>query len=181
MKARMVTQSFRLSEAEKSSWKAWCLAQNTNPGSGLRSVIRKLIATSTPRHKAVVVIESPDATRCRIEVRLTRSEHSVLERLAEERGASINVLLVQVARAFMSNQPALCFDDAQTVRESNERLLALGRNINQLAKSVNVGKLQQIDDALLKQIQREIHAHTQLVSAAVRASTERWEVTWRGL
>lgn len=181
MKERMVTQSFRLSEAEKSGWKAWCLAQNTNPGRGLRSVIRKLIAASTPRNEAVVVSESPDATRCRVEVRLTRSEHSVLERLAEERSASVNVLLVQVARAFMSNQPALCFDDAQTVRESNERLLALGRNINQLAKSVNAGKLQQIDDALLKQIQREIHVHTQLVSAAVRACTERWEVTWRGL
>jgi hypothetical protein len=66
--------------------------------------------------------------------------------------------------------------EIEALGESNYQLLAIGRNLNQVAKAMNEGRR---DSAILESIQslrQLIDAHTEKVSNAIRASVERWDM-----
>lgn len=57
--------------------------------------------------------------------------------------------------------------------ESNYQLLALGRNLNQVARRLNEGQHEPITVERIEALRRRIEKHTKLVSNAIRASLER--------
>lgn len=65
--------------------------------------------------------------------------------------------------------------------ESNYQLLALGRNLNQIARRLNEGRYEPITVERIVALRSLIEKHTELVSKAIRASLERWSISPRGL
>lgn len=63
--------------------------------------------------------------------------------------------------------------------ESNYQLLALGRNLNQIARRLNEGHYGPITVNRIETLSRPIEKHTEVVSDAIRASLERWCITPR--
>lgn len=61
--------------------------------------------------------------------------------------------------------------------ESNYQLLALGRNLNQIARSLNKGRYEPVTIERIEALSQLIRMHTEVVSSAIRASLERWSIT----
>ena len=61
--------------------------------------------------------------------------------------------------------------------ESNYQLLALGRNLNQIARSLNKGRYEPVTIERIEALGQLIRMHTEVVSSAIRASLERWSIT----
>ncbi|HEF5786750.1 mobilization protein [Burkholderia multivorans] len=60
--------------------------------------------------------------------------------------------------------------------ESNYRLLAIGRNLNQIARRLNEGKNAKVTVEQIEKLTAIIDKHTDVVSTAIRASLERWNI-----
>ncbi|MDU8573264.1 plasmid mobilization relaxosome protein MobC [Pseudomonas syringae] len=56
-------------------------------------------------------------------------------------------------------------------------MLALGRNLNQVARRLNEGTYEPITVERIEALSRLINEHTKVVSEAIRASFERWSIT----
>ncbi|MCK9714586.1 MULTISPECIES: hypothetical protein [Pseudomonas] len=60
--------------------------------------------------------------------------------------------------------------------ESNYQLLALGRNLNQVARRLNEGEYEPVTLERIEALSELIRKHTGVVSQAIRASLERWDI-----
>ena len=66
--------------------------------------------------------------------------------------------------------------ERQAVAHSTKQLLALGRNLNQIARALNRAPAQQaaVRLALLQDLSARIQTHVDQITALTRASLERW-------
>lgn len=67
-------------------------------------------------------------------------------------------------------------DEVDALGESNYQLLALGRNLNQIARHMNEGGYEPVTAERIEALSRIIDNHTEKVSRAIRASIERWDL-----
>jgi hypothetical protein len=96
--------------------------------------------------------------------------------LAEKEGCSLQTWVVNVVRATLTRQPQVGMRELETLGESNYQLLAIGRNLNQIAKRLNEGAPEQLTLREIRELKQQIDAHTGAVARAIRASVERWTV-----
>jgi len=64
--------------------------------------------------------------------------------------------------------------EVEMLGESNYQLLAIGRNLNQVAKRLNEGRLEPVTVEAIDRLRTRIDKHIDIVSSAIRASLERW-------
>ncbi|WP_419587206.1 plasmid mobilization relaxosome protein MobC, partial [Thiolapillus sp.] len=64
------------------------------------------------------------------------------------------------------------------LRESNRELAAIGRNLNQIARAVNIEleNIRSIDARIFPELKNIINDHTETVASYVDASANRWGV-----
>lgn len=85
------------------------------------------------------VDERPDTgVKKRVEVRLTRSQLDAVDTRAKAEGCSRKVWLVNVVRGTLTKQPQAGMREIDLLGESSYQLLAIGRNLNQIAKRLRV-------------------------------------------
>jgi hypothetical protein len=63
-----------------------------------------------------------------------------------------------------------------TVGESNYQLLAIGRNLNQIAKRLNQGLPETSLAKEINQLRQVMNEHVDQVNKAMRASLDRWSI-----
>lgn len=180
MTFRTSNLSVRLDADLKARWSDFCIQQNSTSSAGVRQVICRLldgrptVATAT----AVSKSESPDTNRRRLEVRLTESEHCHIQAQAEQQRMSANQWVINLIRANLAAEPQFGMAELRVLGESNSRLLAIGRNLNQIARQINVGKIEhdRLKVEHIEKLSRHIVAHTAQVSDAMRANIDRWRL-----
>jgi hypothetical protein len=159
----------------KTQWLKFCEVRGTSSSEAMRSVVRKLTSRPVEPQTFQVLHEQPDCERRRIEIRLTASEYACLEKVARLSGNSPNSWLVNMARANLARAPQLGSYELQVLGKSNSNLLAIGRNLNQIARWMNGNQgsappeIERIDG-----IYRHIVSHTEEVTAVMRANLDRW-------
>lgn len=168
-----------LGEPLKAAWELHCQAKGLKPGAALRALIQMDVARSgeeaTP--PAAQQVEHPDRGRKRrAEIRFTPSELEAVDVRAEAEGCSRQVWLVNVVRGMLTKQPQAGMREIEALGESNYQLLAIGRNLNQIAKRLNDGHPDRITASSLGHLRNEIRAHTVKVSRVMGASIERWSL-----
>ncbi len=69
-------------------------------------------------------------------------------------------------------------EELRVLGESNSRLLALGRNLNQIARKINTnpGAHERLKTEQIENLSRHIAAHTAQVTGVMRANIDRWAV-----
>ena len=172
--------SVRLDAHLKARWSDFCIQQKSTPSAGVRQVICRLldgrpaVATVAAASKS----ESPDTNRRRLEVRLTESEHCHIQGQADQQHMSANQWVINLIRANLAAEPQFGMAELRILGESNSRLLAIGRNLNQIARQINAG--QREHDRLkiehIENLSRHITAHTTKVSDSMRANIDRWRL-----
>lgn len=168
-----------LSEPLKTAWELHCQAKGLKPGAALRALIQMDVARSEEGATlpAAQQVEHPDrGRRRRAEIRFTPSELEAVDIRAEAEGCSRQMWLVNVVRGMLTKQPQAGMREIDVLGESNYQLLAIGRNLNQVAKRLNEGHPDGLTVKYIECLRDEIRAHAEKVSKAMGASIERWSL-----
>jgi len=170
----------------KHPWLAYCERIGRKPGAVLKEAVEAQLrkVEGAPEGKGIsaaqaprsVVAEKPDSPGKRIEIRLRASEREALQGLAELEGCSAQQWIVNVVRGALTHQPQFGMRELAALGESNYQLLAIGRSLNQIARRMNEGQPASLTLGEIEEVRRLVTSHTQVVSAMLRASTERWSI-----
>lgn len=170
--------SVQLPSDEKTRWKDYCRVRNLTPSAAIRQIVAQLLAKQGPTASGAQSDEMPDHTRARLELRLSDSERDAVREIARAMGESPNRWVASLVRAYITRKPQLGMHELAAIAESNARLLAIGRNLNQIARSLNSGERSIATDLVPTELAADIAAHVEAVSKVIRANLERWSVTW---
>lgn len=171
--------SVQLAPGEKNRWQAYCQDRNLTPSAAIRQIVAQLLAKQArPTGPVAQHDEMPDPTRARLELRLSDSELQAVREIARTTGESPNRWVASLVRAYITRKPQLGMHELAVIAESNARLLAMGRNLNQIARALNSGERAIAPDLVPTELTADITAHVGAVSKAIRANLERWSVTW---
>ena len=166
--------------ALKAPWLAWCQAHQLTSSIALRQILGRAIGRTSapPPPPRTVLKHRTEKAAQRIKLHLTPSELAGLKRLAAQEGYLPTQWLVAMLRTRLTGQPQVGQPELDRLTRSNQQLLALGRNLNQIAKVLNRAPQEQgaVRLALLTELSRVIQTHTQTVSAVLRGSLERWPI-----
>lgn len=168
----------RIADEHRAAWKALAARAGVNESELLRRAVMAVLAGNQPAngHQAGAEdAEGGEATRY-IRLALKESEFAAVTARAEAMGWRRNVWIVNMIRTALFDQPHPTNQEAELLRRSNSNMLAIGRNVNQLAHalhrddrykdSVTVEKL----DAL----RAKISTHVAAVQALLAAAQNRW-------
>jgi hypothetical protein len=164
----------------KAPWQAWCQAHDITPSHALRNALRQAMdrrAMSAPALRSRVTPKRERAT-ARIELNLTTSELAALKKMAGQEGYLPTKWVVAMVRTKLTGQPQVGQPELETLARSNQQLLALGRNLNQIAKVLNTtpGNRTAFRVEVITELSRVIQAHTKKVSDVLRGTVERWHI-----
>ena len=164
----------------KVPWQAWCQAHGITPSHALRNALRQAMdqkATRAPAPRSRISPKRERAT-ARIELNLTVSELAALKKMAGYEGYVPTKWLVAMVRTKLSGQPQVGQPELETLARSNQQLLALGRNLNQIAKVLNTAPQNQtaFRVEVITELSRVIQAHTKKVADLLRGTVERWHL-----
>lgn len=163
--------------AYKQPWLDWCEAQGLRPADAFRKIVARLVSRSTAA-PGTIVSDAPEKPTARREVKLTPSEDKVLESLAAAEGFSPTKWIVSLIRARLTGTAQYGQRELELLDRSNMRLLAIGRNLNQVAKALNASpadySLYRVE--LIEDLQKTIKEHTRTVSDAIAANVSRWRI-----
>ena len=162
----------------KTPWVQWCAQQQIKPSEALRRLLRRTLhQVPSPRRPPVrVVPRRAERPTRQVGFRLTPSEYAALATRARAEGYRPTHWLVALIRVQLTREPSLSDPERQAVAHSTKQLLALGRNLNQIARALNRAPAQQaaVRLALLQELSTRIQAHVEQITALTRASLERW-------
>ncbi|MBD4372238.1 plasmid mobilization relaxosome protein MobC [Xanthomonas citri pv. citri] len=170
--------NLHLGPERKARWVAYCAARGKTPGAAICEAIDHTLAT-TPKEPAKLYRQThqvPDEPKQRFEILLTASEKAAVRERANIERCSMNRWGVDAIRAGLTGEPQFGTKEVDTLGESNYQLLAIGRNLNQIARRLNEGKSARVTVEQIKVLADRIDQHTKKVASAIRASQERWNI-----
>lgn len=192
-KKRVLT-SFEIG-ALKGPWEEYCKRNNVDSGPALCQIIQKLTGADpallpvSARKKGLQPTrpERPYTSRetvekkskaDRLEIQLKPSEREAINaRAAADGFDNANAWVVALVRARLTNEPQFGSREIDLLGESNHQLLAIGRNLNQIAHALNATKGKSpnaYDVALVEELAEAVRRHVRKVGDALRASIHRW-------
>lgn len=161
----------------KEPWLAWCKSKKLSPSEAMRLVIAKLL-TTVEEPKLAFVEEATEKPSIRKVIGLTNSENLHVEEIAKREGYSANKWIVALIRTRLTKSPAFGQHELEVLSKSNGQLLAIGRNLNQIARALNTDDkarlLYRVD--MIEALSDEIKNHTGQVSKIIAANMHRWEI-----
>jgi hypothetical protein len=163
----------------KGPWLNWCKVRGVIPSDAFRQIVAKLVAASGGPgkfgHDQISRTEKPTVRRW---VTLTASEAERVEALAATEGFSPARWILALVRVRLTNTAQLGQRELELLDMSNMRLLAIGRNLNQIAKALNTNpgnrSVYRIDD--IRALDVLIRQHTQTVGAVITSNIDRWGI-----
>ncbi|WXF86987.1 plasmid mobilization relaxosome protein MobC [Pseudomonas syringae pv. atrofaciens] len=163
----------------KERWSDYCASLGKKPGVALREAIEHQLkaAEALPTPKNYRQTEAVKEPKQRFEILLTMSEKAAIKERANIEQCSMRRWIVDAIRAGLTREPQFSMCEIEALGESNYQLLALGRNLNQIARRLNEGHHEQITVERIEALSRLVDKHTDVVSDAIRASLERWSIT----
>lgn len=159
-------------------WIKWCLARGLTPSEGIRQALRRVVegspALDTLPHPADFGVNA-DGGKKRLEIRLTNAEHIALTAVADREGMSLPRWLTGLVRLHLTGEQQFGEEEVRALTRSSQVLLAIGRNVNQIARNMN--QRADKDELTLAQIEylvELIKHHTEAVSDLLTANSRRW-------
>lgn len=163
----------------KTPWIEYCSSVGKKPGAALREAIEKQLAGLQADKAKTVFTQVEDTSRKpkkRFEILLTVSEREALEIRAKEAGSSVRQFIVDAVRATLTHEPQYSMKEIEILGESNYQLLAIGRNLNQIARRLNEGKYEPVTVERIEELSKSLRQHAKKVSDTIGANIERWNL-----
>ncbi|GJI92198.1 plasmid mobilization protein [Duganella hordei] len=162
----------------KARWLSYCHANGVTPSEAFRQVVEKLTADDTRIAPAYALTEKE---RCKIRrvIRLTPDEAQKIRICADQEGYSVSRWLIALIRVRIYAAPQFGQFELATLVKSNLLLLAAGRNLNQIARAINVAGAanRRVPEAALTELRALITEHIDMVSEVIARNVERWRAS----
>jgi hypothetical protein len=114
--------------------------------------------------------------KVRVELRLTKGEIATASEIARHEGFSLTRWIVALINARLYATPQLGQRELETLARSNMQMLAIGRNLNQLARAANAGV--SITKAggpdLIEALRNAVNRHAEHVASVIQTNAARW-------
>jgi len=160
-------------EEYKKRWILFCKSKNAKSSTILKMMIDRVIGNAKLPSKP----DDLGAKKLQINIRLNEEYAPLLDERAAAEGFPSRQSWVTTFLLFqLKKEPVLTDKEIRELRASNRQLSAIGRNINQIAKALNMEKDsdQYINENLLKTILNDIQEHKKLVVSLVDRSLNKW-------
>ncbi|MBM7070745.1 plasmid mobilization relaxosome protein MobC [Shewanella sp. 202IG2-18] len=171
----MARVEIRLTDIEKSNLKQLCNDCGLSQSDALRMMLNKVTpATGNDNHFNEVKTE-------RVSVRLTRYTLDKLTQQAIAEGYLNQSTWVRASiMANLNRQPVLTDDEIKVLRESNRHLAAIGRNLNQIARVLNIDyrHSDKVTREMIEMLDNKFTAHQTLVNDLIHKNCKRWELDY---
>jgi hypothetical protein len=160
----------------KPAWLAYCAANKLTASTALRQVVRRLVERAGLVSAPAPVEPEEDADKRRVSVRLLPREMAEVQTRAEAEGFSVPAWIVSLIRAQMTQDPQFGQRELEALAESNHQLLAIGRNLNQIARHLNAQpeKLDDYRPEVIEELAAMVKEHTRKVAEAMQTTVDRW-------
>ncbi|MDP4573465.1 plasmid mobilization relaxosome protein MobC [Pseudomonas sp. LPH60] len=162
----------------KARWMDYCEGLGKTPGAAIKEAIEYQLtkANANPVPKTYRQTEEAKEPKLRFEILMTISEKSAVRERAQLERCSMRRWIIDAIRTGLTHEPQFGMAEIDALGESNYQLLALGRNLNQIARRLNEGQYEPVTVERIEALSRLIDKHTDVVSGAIRASLERWSL-----
>ena len=164
----------------KAPWQAWCQQQGVTPSHALRQVLRQALdghptQAAPPRLR---VTRRRERATARMKLNVTPSELAALRTCARHEGYQPTNWVVALIRTKLTGEPHVGQSELAALTRSNQQLLALGRNLNQIAKVLNTSPQNRtaFRVEVITELSRVIRTHTDRVSNVLRGTVARWSL-----
>ena len=161
-------------QSYKQPWLDYCKAHGISPSEAFRQIVAKLTGgAETARTRPAAATERP--TKVRREIRLTKSELARADAVAGREGFSLTRWIVSLINARLEATPKLGQPELEALARSNLQMLAIGRNLNQLARAANNGiDIGAAGGDVIEGLRTAVLRHASQVANVMTANTARW-------
>jgi len=163
----------RLSQEEKDQWVRFCSQAGASEAELLRKMIMKVSGSPAPEERQAQ--EEPKSSK--ITVRLTNREKRKIQDRVKTEGYSTRTAWASAAvRAALHHEPVLTEREIMALRESNRELAAIGRNLNQMARAINIDwrESEKLKLDHIEKLAGRIEHHKDQVSELLDRNMNRW-------
>jgi hypothetical protein len=159
--------------AFKEPWISYCAARHITASAAFRQIVAILLNKEGGQ---VADLDSKTLPgKVRKQVTMTSEEAAFVDNQAGAEGYSSTRWLIALLQARMGNGAQFGQYELEALGRSNLALLALGRNLNQIARSMNAGSSPPWDlIALTNRIDTAIQSHTKQVAEIIARNMDRW-------
>lgn len=116
---------------------------------------------------------SVDSPTTRIEVRLPKPELEQLINLSAQSHMTPNAFIAMLMQGYLSGDPVMTTKEVEALYQSNQQLLAIGRNLNQIARALNANQSASLSLKFLQELEETITQHTQKVGHIISNNWDR--------
>ncbi|WP_157754480.1 plasmid mobilization relaxosome protein MobC [Pseudomonas putida] len=170
--------SARIQPDTKSLFDERAASLNMTTAALLEKLVEAFLQRPSPEPSAIAKAEPAEVgkTKARVDVPLAPSEGRALEQLAGEMGWSRSKYLAQLFRVHLSSEPRFSEKELLELRQVTMQLSALGRNVNQIARALNVSldHANQAHAVQWETMHKVIDLHRQFVKRLVKSNLDYW-------
>lgn len=161
--------------AYKQAWLDYCKAHSTTPSEAFRRIVAKVTAGAASEPAPARKEQKQSSQKVRREIRLTRSELTRAEAIARHEGFSLTRWIVALINSRLDKTPQLGQRELEVLARSNLQMLAIGRNLNQLARAANSGiHVGTSGRDVIEALRAAVMRHASDVAGVMTANTSRW-------
>lgn len=111
--------------------------------------------------------------RKRLQIRLDEDTLQSVDNLAQEARMTSSQFVAMLVEQYVNKNPTLTTAEITALYKSNQQLLMIGRNLNQIAKALNSGTSAELSTKTLDELRQAIDKHTDVVSELISANYDR--------
>ncbi|EJE4183758.1 plasmid mobilization relaxosome protein MobC [Vibrio parahaemolyticus] len=163
-----------LTDEEKAAWKKFCESNGTTESEMIRMMISR-VSDGIIQEDAQNSKSEPKSGK--ITIRLSASNQNKLTKRARLEGyPNRTKWTTAMVLAALHREPVLSEDEIATLRESNRELAAIGRNLNQIARALNIEfrKGDQVKMEAVEALADRIAQHKDSVAMLINRNMKRW-------
>jgi len=167
-------QDFSLNLEKDLAEKIYQLARHeeVDPDDLIKKMIKEKLSEIEKTQDVIDVFEKTS----RKELRLKPSLMKAINEKAAQVGMKPNQYIISVLTANVTKD-SIFFSQEEALKlgESNSQLLAMGRNLNQMAKNMNQGFYESYDREFVEQVHQLVKAQVRHVFTLLERNKKRWE------
>lgn len=162
----------RVDPETKKQWQALARSQGKTESELTRELVIRILqrAPEPPESDA-------EGETLEVVLKLKRHEMKAVEKAAAAMGWKRNTWIVAVIRSVVFKEPRLTDQEARAVMRGCSELLAIGRNLNQIARAMQTpaGEQHELTPELVQNLRAQIQAHVQDAGRLIEAAEQRWK------
>ena len=143
--------------------------------SNLSLMARKIILDTISIPTELKIIPDTNTVKNRFEVRISSKEMNTLSQIATNENVSINRYVALLVKQHLYKHAPLTEGVANALLQSNYQLLRIGRNLNQIARQLNIGEGVDLTSQKIEALNDIIDKHTEVVGQVLQVNRRRFE------